>query len=792
MTKKKNILPIIKPQKITFCGVFVILGLLLSLSADAAVVSRTKAGTSGTKTTQRVSRTPTTSKAKTSTAEKTAEPEITDIQESEITAVTVSEPEIIIEEEEIIENKSSQFDSILSEASTGNADNSRNSLAEEIRAQRAKLDAADAASTAKNATLNALAGGKSSCDQNLRACMQSKCGNDFSKCAGDTDTAWGNKMDACRRDLNCTGEEYRLFASEIKADRDMNARVASYNAIVDCGNRYNNCIVTECGTRFTKCLGKKNGDTAISKCEKIAKSCTKQDSGLASRVMSVFGTLRLGAEKKASADQERLYTMRDAMRNTCTRLGAMFDDRSLDCVYTIGFYAGEDNTLYASKKAYAGTTFNCDQNWFGVDLTTFKENAFRLTRAQTSASSAMLGAGLGTAVGAVTSGALERSIERQQAEQRAKNGGKTDAEMRKDKRDEKKKERQNKRDAKKKKNADKKAADAKAAVAAATDVNANANANAAAADANTAVAEDANANAAVAADANAEATAATAPDNNRSQESEQQQNSKDRRNERHKKQCEDSHGTPNDDGTCTCVQSKNQEQKNTHECKCKSGHEWNDAADKCIPNARTQNRAERTARRNTEHQNQCVDSGGEWDEETNKCSCTGILKNKNNNECKCIFNNMTYNKETKECVQNTPADKQNTQNQRRANNEEAEETQEVMVEAENNTYQNEDQDRFLAEWITCNDNTQECKEQYPYLENEYWDEIHRIRVPKVIKTIIDDFKKACNDENGKIEITYGGTAPHTAPSPWQRATNGTVICATTDTFWVSALFISLL
>ena len=98
---------------------------------------------------------------------------------------------------------------------------------------------------------------------------------------------------------------------------------------------------------------------------------------------------------------------------------------------------------------------------------------------------------------------------------------------------------------------------------------------------------------------------------------------------------------------------------------------------------------------------------------------------------------------------------------------------------ENNTYQNEVQDRFLAEWITCNENTPECKEQYPYLKNEYWDEQYKIRVPKKIKDIIDKFKKACNDENGKIEITYGNTAPYTAPYPWQRATDGTVFCYTT-------------
>lgn len=381
-------------------------------------------------------------KTTTKTEVKTKKQPIT-VKKPKADPVPEPEPEPVIEEQEIIvEDKTSLFDDVLGDATSNNGDTSRTSLAEQIRAQRAALDAADAAATASANAQSALATGKNTCDQNLRACMKSKCGNDFSKCAGDTDTTWGDKMDACRRDLPCSGEEYRLFATEIKADRDLNAQVAAYNSIVSCGNRYNDCIITECGTQFTKCLGKSAGDSAISKCAKIAKECQEQDSGLASRAMSIFGTLRQDAEKTVKTDEEKLYSMRDAMRKTCERLGAMFDDRSLDCVYTINFYAGEDNTLFASKKAYAGSTFNCHQDWFGIDVTTFKENAFRLTRAQKAASSAMLGGGLGTAVGAVTSGALDRSIERQKAEQRAENDGMTNAEKRRAERAAKKKDKE--------------------------------------------------------------------------------------------------------------------------------------------------------------------------------------------------------------------------------------------------------------------------------------------------------------------------------------------------------------
>ena len=68
-----------------------------------------------------------------------------------------------------------------------------------------------------------------------------------------------------------------------------------------------------------------------------------------------------------------------------------------------------------TRKLYAGDTFICTQEWFGTNVTTFKENAYRETRSQTAASSAMLGSGLGTAAGLISSGAIGRALETQQA-----------------------------------------------------------------------------------------------------------------------------------------------------------------------------------------------------------------------------------------------------------------------------------------------------------------------------------------------------------------------------------------
>lgn len=337
-----------------------------------------------------------------------------------VTDVTVTEPAPVVEDvaeiEETFEfeDRTSQFDDAIGGVSVSGASDD-DELAEMIRRQRAAADASDATGVAKAAARVSATSGQNACDMGLRKCMQAKCGADFAKCAGDTDTIWGDKLDACSRDLKCSGHEYATFAPEIKADRDANAELANFNAIISCGNKYNSCILAECGVTFSKCLGKSEGDRAIAKCKKIQNECTGLDNGLASRMMNIFAGVRQDAEKQVQRDEQRLYDLRDEMEKVCRRMGAMFDQRSLDCVYTVNFFADNATTPYASKKAYAGGVFSCDPGWFGIDVTTFKENAYRLTRAQKSASSAMLGSGIGMAAGAITSGAIDRGLETQKA-----------------------------------------------------------------------------------------------------------------------------------------------------------------------------------------------------------------------------------------------------------------------------------------------------------------------------------------------------------------------------------------
>lgn len=322
-------------------------------------------------------------------------------------AILIALPVVSFAAQEVRENKSARFSETLSETGAQSTNKSNSTLAEMIREQRAKLDNQETAAIATASGIQNV----NACDTDLRKCMQEKCGNDFSKCFTDSESIWGDKMDACRRNTKCTSHEYALLVPEIKADRDLNVQMGEYQKIVKCGQEYNACIFKNCGTTMDNCIAKTDGDAAISKCKSIADKCKSQDSGLPSRATDVFATLRKHAQEQARADEKRLYELRDKMESVCKAQGAIFDNRTLDCVFTVNFYADNAETPTASKKLYSGSVFQCTPEWFGIDVTTFKENAYRLTRSEKAASSAALGAGVGTGVSTLTSGALDRAVQ---------------------------------------------------------------------------------------------------------------------------------------------------------------------------------------------------------------------------------------------------------------------------------------------------------------------------------------------------------------------------------------------
>ena len=410
---------VMKTKLKIFYGISIFAIVVATNIANAAITQRTNTAATTAAANRAQNRTPSTATRMPTATVKVTEPtSVATAPEPEPEpVVSVAEPEPVPEPVIIVNNKTSQFNDVLSEMGANASDSSNSELAETIRRQRALLDAqADKASAGGTSNITT----SNTCDAGLRKCMTEKCGADFTKCAKDSTTVWGNKMDACRRNTKCTGHEYTLLAPEILADRNAAIELSYYNSVVNCGNRYNNCVFGICGKSLEKCLSKSAGDSAIAKCKSIADECGEQDSGLSSRVMGIMGDMRTIATSDAQKQEKRLYELRDLMRDQCTRLGAMFDERTLDCVYTVNFFAGTDHTLMASKKLYSGDTFQCTPDWFGVDITTYMENAQRLTRSQTSASAAAMGAGFGTAAGLWTSGAVIRGIDTQNAEKQAK------------------------------------------------------------------------------------------------------------------------------------------------------------------------------------------------------------------------------------------------------------------------------------------------------------------------------------------------------------------------------------
>jgi hypothetical protein len=141
--------------------------------------------------------------------------------------------------------------------------------------------------------------------------------------------------------------------------------------------------------------------------------------------MEMFAGLRVELEKNILQWDQDLREMRESMEGMCKLQDGMLDQRSLTCVYTAELFADNDgkDMRFASRKIKSGDTYACNPDEFGIDITAFKENAYRLTRSQTAASSAMLGAGAGVAVGAVTSGAIGRAVDSAKAAKEAKEAG---------------------------------------------------------------------------------------------------------------------------------------------------------------------------------------------------------------------------------------------------------------------------------------------------------------------------------------------------------------------------------
>ena len=276
----------------------------------------------------------------------------------------------------------------------------------------------------------------SSCDEAMRVCMEQQCGEDFTRCATDSDAIWGIKIESCARGANCSARETALFSVEIKADRDLNATVVGFRDANQCGEDYNLCIMEHCsqqfsvtdrfsrsnrsirigGTPYVNCLSRQAGEAAVQACRHIADRCRAADSGLQARTLEALGIMRVAMEREAMEAERRLYTMRGQMEAGCRNIGGMFDQRSFECLFNLTMRASGDwDGVVASRTVNAGTEFMCTPEWFGVDLTMYLENIARAEREARGAQAATTGAMYGMATALVASGAINRAMDRRSA-----------------------------------------------------------------------------------------------------------------------------------------------------------------------------------------------------------------------------------------------------------------------------------------------------------------------------------------------------------------------------------------
>ncbi|MCL2538515.1 MAG: OmpA family protein [Alphaproteobacteria bacterium] len=351
------------------------------------------------------------------------------VQQSPTPVAVVIEEEIIVEEVVAgpdLENRAAAFSAMMSDTNAATRSGNDDAMARRIQEQRAAI-AAGEASSAATANIAAMTGtGRgNACDNALRECMSAECGNDFTKCALDGDQVWGRKIDICARNANCSGRELTIFAAEIKSDRDMNALLGRFTEIKECGDNYRACIFRACGGRgLSRCLSKSGGDRAIADCEQVYRGCQSADNGLRARAMELFASVRVDAERDVARLEQRLYAIREQMQNECRAMRGTLDTRSLECVFSVEFMVGGSTTPFASRNIGAGMTYQCSEDWFGVDVTTFREHAAAITREQAGRRAELVGAGLGMAAGALASGVVGRGLETNKARRevdRAKN-----------------------------------------------------------------------------------------------------------------------------------------------------------------------------------------------------------------------------------------------------------------------------------------------------------------------------------------------------------------------------------
>lgn len=291
----------------------------------------------------------------------------------------------------------------------------------EARERIEAREQAEAAAVAFNRGIAAAA--KSKCETELTKCVIEDCGADMQKCSNDADALWSARFQRCRTKVDCTGAELSVYGDIIKEDIRVDAKIALAQKVVEGNNAYSRCLQQQCGADstsliegrvgFNGCMTQVKINNAINACKGVYEKYREYDSGLQQRFTGVMGLLRSEKEKNIAVLQKELDTIMPQMRTLCTQTGAMFDERSAECVFTAMLSVEDPNNgrryTAGNKKIMPGSEYQCSDRWFGVDVTQYLINSAHLTATQRAASSAFMGAGVGVGLSALTRGLSDKA-----------------------------------------------------------------------------------------------------------------------------------------------------------------------------------------------------------------------------------------------------------------------------------------------------------------------------------------------------------------------------------------------
>jgi hypothetical protein len=278
-------------------------------------------------------------------------------------------------------------------------------------AARLRIAERDKADASESEFLRGVANAsRSKCETELNTCVIGDCGSDLQKCNDDTDAIWSARFQKCRAKTSCTGAEIGVYGDIIKEDIRVDAKISLMNLIISCNNEYSNCLQTQCATTdarsligggavvgFNGCVTQAKINSALNYCKPVYDRCRPYDSGIQARFTNMMATLRVEKEKRIAELQKELDVMLPQMRQLCRDSGASFDERSGNCVFTAFLSVEAQGRRYtpASKMVMPGSQYQCTDQWFGVDVTQYLQNAIYSTIQQKSSVAALMGAGLG-------------------------------------------------------------------------------------------------------------------------------------------------------------------------------------------------------------------------------------------------------------------------------------------------------------------------------------------------------------------------------------------------------------